>query len=276
MGLFVDWKSDLEPFARNALQQAGYSTPYQPIDVFLLNIEASISAYLTRSIEDQSARKAHDRLRKLLNLVNDSDPPIGLIRKHIKSLPEPAKGWLLRRGSALWLDLVGGEFSEAVFDKWVQLSEPLELLRVLKSLVSEGGMMLDGRKDRRPKKIFEPMIMGVIRGTGKGLSDGGRPKASAHDELVMHLAIDWTNATGEQPQKKRSDSEGFSGLVHQIFNSLGVEDTQGNNNTNKVNHAEQALRRFWAAVANGGYAPVRKQRSNPHPKSTGPKRGMEP
>lgn len=259
MGLFVDWKSDLEPFARNALQQAGYSTPYQPIDVFLLNIEASISAYLTRSIEDQSARKAHDHLRKLWNLVNDSDPPIGLIRKHIKSLSEPAKGWLLRRGSALWLDLVGGEFSEAVFDKWVQLSEPLELLRVLKSLVSEGGMMLDGRKDRRPKKIFEPMIMGVIRGTGKGLSDGGRPKASAHDELVMHLAIDWTNATGEQPQKKRSDSEGFSGLVHQIFNSLGVEDTQGNNNTNKVNHAEQALRRFWAAVANEGYSPVRKQ-----------------
>jgi hypothetical protein len=92
------------------------------------------------------------------------------------------------------------------------------------------------------------MIMGVIRGSGEGLGNGGRPKPSASDELVMLLAIDWTIATGEEPRNGRGDSEGFSGLVHRIFDIIGIESSKNSYGTERSNGAEQALRRYWAAV----------------------------
>ena len=249
----------LDPFVRTALRQAGYSLRIEAIRAFLENIEASVAAYLAHPSDEPSARKAHDALKRIWKLLNDTDPAIGVLRTRVQSLPAPAKRWLLQRGAALWEHLAGGEFSQDAFDLWVKSANPTELVRILQSLVSEGGMMLDGRQDREPKRTFEPMIMGVIRGTGEGLSEGGRPSLSARDELVMHLAIDWLHATGERPQQGRSDKEGFAGLVYMIFDLLEIKSIRKSNSADENNGAEQALRRYWASVANDGYAPKRKK-----------------
>ena len=245
-----------------ALRHAGYSLPPEAIESFVKDIEASVGAYPTYFERGQFTRKAHKALMKVWGLLNDPDPPVGLIRTQTKSLPRPAKAWLLQRGKALWIQLVGGNFSEAIFDEWLQFAKPPELLNVLNSLISEGGMMLDGRKDRQPRRTFEPMIMGFIRGTGEGLSQGGRPSLSARDELVMHLAIEWLQATGDLPSRGRSEKEGFAGLVYTIFDLLGIKSTRKDNSADENNGAEQALRRYWAAVANDGYTPKRKKSPN--------------
>lgn len=249
----------LNPFVRTALRQAGYSLRTAAIEAFVRDLEASVAAYQAHASEETSARKAHDALKRIWKLINDPDPAIGVLRTRVQSLPAPAKRWLLQRGTTLWERLVGGEFSGPVFEAWIQSADATELVRVLQSLVSEGGMMLDGRSDRQPKRGFEPMIMGVIRGTGEGLSEGGRPSPSARDELVMHLAIDWLQATGEPPLRGRSDKEGFSGLVYMIFDLLEIKSIRKSNSADENNGAEQALRRYWASVANDGYAPKRKK-----------------
>lgn len=252
----------LNPFVRTALRQAGYSLRTAVIEAFVRDLEASVAAYLAHAPDEPSARKAHDALKRIWKLLHDTDPAIGMIRTRVQSLPAPAKRWLLQRGATLWERLVGGEFSGPVFEAWIKSADATELVRVLLSLVSEGGMMLDGRSDRQPKRGFEPMIMGVIRGTGEGLSEGGRPSPSARDELVMHLAIDWLQATGEPPLRGRSDKEGFSGLVYMIFDLLEIKSIRKSNSADEHNGAEQALRRYWAAVADDGYAPKRKKPSD--------------
>ena len=105
-----------------------------------------------------------------------------------------------------------------------------------------------GRKDRKSKTRFEPMIMGIIRGTGEGLGQGGRPNLSARNELVMHLAIDWLNATGTMPQQGRSDKKGFAGLVHIIFDLDEIKSSRKSKSDKEPNGAEQALRRYWSAI----------------------------
>lgn len=272
----INWIEDIEPFARSSLRQANYSLRTETFDIFLKNIEASISYYFEIADDDQPLRKSHNALRKLWQICHGSDPPVGVIRKRVLALSGPAKDWLLQRGSARRTEFLGEEFSEAIFDKWVQTAKPSELVKVIKSLVSEGGMMLDGRKDRRAKRIFEPMIMGVVRGKGDGLSKGGRPKPSAADELVMYLAIDWAIATGKEPHNGRSDSEGFSGLVHQIFDTIGIESSKNSYGTEKSNGAEQALRRYWAAVETYRNESAQKVWMDPHSETTTPNKDVEP
>lgn len=251
--------SEISPFVCNALRQAGYRLQREALDKFSRNIGASVSVYRLRQGDIASTRQAHDALRRLWKSLEAEDAAIGVIRIRASSLPEPAKAWIQTRAARLWDHLVGGKFSNGAFDLWVKSAEGPELVSVLKTLICEGGAMIRGRDDRPAKLQFEPMIMGVIRGMGEGFGKGGRPSLSARDELVMHLAIDWTQATGQQPLRMRRDSEGFSGLVHRIFDVLEVVDVQAPDEVPDHNGAEQALRRYWAAVENRGYTPLRKK-----------------
>jgi len=56
--------------------------------------------------------------------------------------------------------------------------------------------------------------------------------------LVMHLALDWLHATGQQPQKGRDDKRGFGDLVHSVFDWLEVT-------RDPRQAAIYALRRYW-------------------------------
>lgn len=250
--------SEISPFVVDALRQARYRLQRETLDQFSRNIGDSVSVYRLRQGNVASTRQAHDALRRLWKSLEAEDPAVGVIRIRARSLPEPAKTWLKKRAERLWNRLIGEEFSEDGFDLWVKSAEGAELVQVLKTLISEGGALVRGRTDRPAKKQFEPMIMGVIRGTGEGFGKGGRPGLSARDELVMHLAIDWTQATGQQPLRMRRDSEGFSGLVHRIFDILEGVDGSESDDIPDNNGAEQALRRYWSAVENSGYPPLRK------------------
>lgn len=258
MSDFTEWRPELEVLARAALRQAKHAVSREYLARFLQSIEASVEAYYSRSKDVGAPRKAHDAMRRLWQSLNDPDPSIRLIRSRTQALPLSARTWVLKRAALHWPCLVGGDYSEAAFDRWILSAEATDLVEVLKVLVSEGGRLMIARPDRPTSLHFEPMIMGVIRGMGEGFGKGGRPSLSARDELVMHLAIDWMQATGEPPQRGRRDCDGFSGLVHRIFDVLEVVNVQGPDEVPDHNGAEQALRRYWAAVENRGYPPLRK------------------
>jgi hypothetical protein len=54
----------------------------------------------------------------------------------------------------------------------------------------------------------------------------------------MHLAMDWSHATGSPPKPRRSDNTGFGDLVHSVFQWLNLPEGS----------AAYALRQYWTAV----------------------------
>lgn len=88
------------------------------------------------------------------------------------------------------------------------------------NISAEGGRVVEGRSrggGKRSGKRLEPMIMGEVRGGGATRHRGGRRRDLAHQDVVMHLAMDWLTATGELPKPGRSDDTGFGDLVHSVF-----------------------------------------------------------
>ncbi len=240
--------TDLDIFVRNALRDEGHILKADKIHSFFGNIRHSIAVYSSQHVDEVPARISYNALKRLWGAINQTVPSIGLIRANVLSLPHAAKFHLMRRATSILTDHFADDFSENIFDDWVRSANPPELIRILKILISEGGMIVNGRKGRKSQQIFEPMIMGVIRGTGIGLGQGGRPILSARDELVMHLAVDWLNATGKAPQQGRNDKKGFAGLVHIIFDLLEIKSTRKSDSTDEANGAGQALRRYWSAI----------------------------
>jgi len=228
--------TEIDIFARNALRDEGHDLESNQTRSFIDSIKQSLAIYSLHNADEVPSRIAYNALKQLWQAINKPDPSIGLIRVAVKSLPRPGKEHLLRRGAMLWKGVRAEDFSEHIFDAWLQSANPPELLHILNCLLIEGGMVIDGRKDRQSEKIFEPMIMGVMRGTHKGLSVGGRPTHSSRDELVMNLAIDWLKVTDHSPKRGRNGKNGFSGLVHLVFESAEIKG------------AEQALRRYWSDV----------------------------
>ena len=231
----ADFISIIDPFARTALRQAGYRLHIDVIRTFLSNLAASVAVYRSGATDEPSARDAHDALRQVWRLPQARDPDPEEIRRRLAGLPGPARAWICQRAGLRWPLLTGQPYSQGALDRWLATAGQAELIRGLEALIAEGGALVEGRRDRPPRRSFEPMIMGVIRGSGAGLSRGGRPTVSARDALVMHMAVDWAQATGDVPRKQRHDRDGFAGLVHRVFDELEIEAP------------DQALRRYWTA-----------------------------
>ena len=230
--------SDLRGWAKSALRQAGISNSATMLDALMTGIAESIANYQTETAKRATFRKAHNALRALFALLENEDPSPALIRKKFQELPSTAAAWVERRAKVRWPHLLGSEFSNKAFKAWLVSTSREDLVRVLRVLVSEGGVVLEGRcDDRRPKPRLEPLIMGTARGAGGSKLPGGRPPAEARDDLVMNLALDWYRATRQMPALKRGDTDGFPGLVHRVFDLCGIKG------------AEQALRRYADQVS---------------------------
>jgi len=99
-------------------------------------------------------------------------------------------------------------------------------------LSAEGARWVAGRSrggGKRSAPRLEPMA---------ARDRGGRPGNEGHQDLVMHLAIDWLIATDKKPRPSRTDSNGFGDLVHCVFQWLNMPDGS----------ATYALRQYWAAT----------------------------
>ncbi|MGA8587058.1 MAG: hypothetical protein WB715_25050 [Roseiarcus sp.] len=222
-----------------------------PFDRLICDIEDSIADFRA-SARGGSFREAHDALRRLWELSQEDDLPVGLLRARIQSLPKRAAEHLNRHGP-------GGIDSEQL--RAAQCWEPdaKEIALTTRILAAEGAMIVEGRSrghGRRSGRRAEPIILGEARGAGprthkggqpkKPTHKGGRPKNADQQELIRFLACDWLRATDRPPACGRSDYRGFGDLVHSVFQWLGLEES-----------ATYALRQYWAEIEEGkGYEPT--------------------
>jgi type II secretory pathway component PulJ len=203
-------------------------------------IEVSIDQFC-RAEAEGTFREAHDTLRELWELSHVDDPPVAVLRARIQALPRQAIEYLDRRVQIVIARLFPTDPPVTRFLEWAGTADRAKLVAATRVLSADGGRIVKGRSRGSGKRSglrLEPMIMGEMRGAGARHGRGGRPRNAKHQALIMHLAMDWTSATGEAPKSGRSDYTGFGELVHSIFQWL---DLPGGSSA-------QALRRYWADV----------------------------
>jgi hypothetical protein len=201
-------------------------------------IAESISAYLAE-VDDRTAMLDWAvQLRLLAQLVLSGEPSIGLIRTRVAGLPAP----LVRRIEARALRLADQVPACAIVGSdllgWAKVAPATVLIPLLRLCVVEGGAVVLGR-DRptgRPSaRRLEPVVFGrgrAVRGLPK--LAGGRPADDAEVRLIAHLAVDWLESTGIEPEAGRDGNSAFSGLVYSVFGWLDIEDK-----------AQHCLKQYW-------------------------------
>jgi hypothetical protein len=236
--------SDHRGWVRAALTQAGIAPNPATVDDLMDRIARSVDIFRAETATRVPLRASHNALRALFMLLEEEDPSPALIRKRFGELPPPAARWVARRAKLVWPRLTKKkETSDDAFGSWLATAPRDDLIRILRALVTEGGVPVQRRSDDRPAKCrFEPMIMGTSLGGKEAKRRGGRPPEEENDDLVMNLALDWLHATGQKPVLKRSESNGFPGLVHRVFDHF------------KIKGAEPALRRYVGAVRRASQA----------------------
>jgi hypothetical protein len=203
------------------------------------DIESSIAHFLSTAPEG-TFRDAHDALRRLWELSHEDDPPVRVIRARIAALPKQAVEYVDRRAPIVVSRLFRDESPVTRFLEWAARANPSKLIRATQVLAAEGGRIVEGRSrgvGKRSSPRLEPWIMGEVRGAGAARHRGGRPEHPHHQELVIHLALDWLRATYETPKPGRSGNCGFGDLVHSVFQWLDLPGS-----------ATYALRQYWAEV----------------------------
>jgi hypothetical protein len=213
-------------------------------------IESSIGHFLATEPQG-SFRDAHDALRQLWEWSHDEDPPIGLLRVRLSDLPNEAREYIGGRAPRVISALLGETIAAGPFESsertykrfldWVRVADGSKLVRAIQVLSGDGGRIVEGRSrgpEKRSGPRVEPEIMGEVRGTGSVRHRGGRPTNERHQMLVVQLANDWLNGTGEPPKRGRSDGTGFGDLVHSVFQWLTLAEES----------AAYALRQYWDTV----------------------------
>jgi len=199
----------------------------------------SITAYLAEVGDRPDVSDWVARLRPLAQLLLSDAPSIGLIRTRVAGLPAP----LIRQIEARALRLADQVPACAIVGSdllgWAKVAPATDLISLLRLCVVDGGAVLLGRNrpsGRQSAPHFEPVVLG----RGRGMSwlpklVGGRPADDAEVRLIAHLAVDWLESTGVEPEAGRDGNSAFSGLVYSVFGWLDIEDK-----------AQHCLRQYWA------------------------------
>jgi hypothetical protein len=241
----------------SCLQAAQISLRAAEFQKLVQVIEDTIERFRDAKAEG-TFREARGELRKLWQLSHDDDPSVAALRARLVALPKEAIEQVGSRSRVVIPELFPGvTIGDEPFDppqrlaarflEWAAAAEGTKLVTALRVLSEEGARITKGRSrggGKRSRLRLEPLILGKVRGTGTRNHTGGRPTEIRRHELVMHLALDWLLATGQEPEANRSDLGGFSSLVHRVFEWLQIDDADSAGEA-----ATYALRRYWAAVA---------------------------
>ena len=201
-------------------------------------IEASVSTYLAEEHDQADRADWVGQLRSLAQLLLSDDPSIGLIRTHVARLPAPLIRQIEARALRLANQVPACLAVASSLVRWSKVASAADLIPVLRLCVGEGGAVLAGGMrptGRRSKAHLEPIVLG----RGWHMSwlpklEGGRPADNAEVRLLAHLAVDWLESTGVEPEAGRDGNSAFSGLVYSVFGWLDIEDK-----------AQHSLRQYW-------------------------------
>lgn len=201
-------------------------------------IEASISAYLSEESDRTALFDWVGQLRSLAQLLLSDAPSIGLIRTRVERLPAPVIRQIESRALRLADQVPDCAIVGSDLLGWAKLAPATDLIPLLRLCVVEGGAMVRGQDrptGRQSAPHFEPIVFGRGRAVpGLPKLEGGRPADNAEVRLIAHLAVDWLESTGVEPEAGRDGNSAFSGLVYSVFGWLDIEDK-----------AQHSLRQYW-------------------------------
>jgi hypothetical protein len=177
-------------------------------------------------------------MASLVRLLLAFDPSIVLIRACVASLPEPLLSWIEARALRLADQVPACANVGSDLLGWAKAAAPSDQISLLRLCVVEGGAVLAGQMrptGRQSAPHFEPVVFGRGRAVpGLPKLEGGRPADNAEVRLIAHLAVDWLESTGVEPEAGRDGNSAFSGLVYSVFGWLDIEDK-----------AQHCLRQYW-------------------------------
>jgi hypothetical protein len=198
-------------------------------------IETSISSYLA---EGFGAGEAAPVLRSLALRLTQDEPSVGEIRDLIRALPSFAVEQIEARALHLADQVPDCAIVGSDLLGWAKMAPATDLIPLLRLCVAEGGAMVRGQ-DRPTGRQSAPHFEPIVRGRGRGVPGlpklaGGRPADDAEVRLIAHLAVDWLESSGVEPEAGRDGNSAFSGLVYSVFGWLDIEDK-----------AQHCLRQYW-------------------------------
>lgn len=201
-------------------------------------IEASVSTYLAEEPDQADRADWVVQLRSLAQLLLSDAPSIGLIRARVARLPAPLVRQIESRAVRLADQVPACATVGSDLLGWAKLAPATDLIPLLRLCVVEGGAMVHGQDrptDRQSAPHLEPVVFGRGRAVpGLPKLQGGRPAGDAEVRLIAHLAVDWLESTGVEPETGRDGHSAFSGLVYSVFGWLDIEDK-----------AQHSLRQYW-------------------------------
>jgi hypothetical protein len=249
-------------WVRNCLRKAGVGL-VEPFDDFIDRIERSVDHFRAAKPEGRF-RQAHDALRDIAIRSREEDPSPAQLLGRLRTLPSQALEDLGRRAPRAIPKLFPGENLDGLpfeapekfaarFLRWAESAPPKALVRALRSLSTDGGRWVKGRSrggGKRSAAQFEPQVLGVVRGSSETKPKGGRPSEDLRHQLVIRLALNWCEGTGQMADQGRSDQTGFGELVHSVIAwlyvpSLGTQDVIDEAIESAREKANYALRRYW-------------------------------
>jgi len=222
-----------------AVESLGLQNKVSMSEALCDRIAESVSAYLAEVGDRADVSDWAAQLRPLAQLVLSDESCIGLIRTRVAGLPAPLVRQIEARALRLAEQVPACANVGSDLLGWAKVAPAADLIPVLRLCVVEGGAVLDGRNrpsGRQSAPYFEPVLLG--RGRGMGWLPklvGGRPADDAEVRLIAHLAVDWLESTGVEPEAGRDGHSAFSGLVYSVFGWLDIEDK-----------AQHSLRQYWA------------------------------
>ena len=222
-----------------AVESLGIRNEVSVSEALCDRIEASVCVCIAEGSSGFGAGNAAPALRSLALRLTQEDPSVVEIRDLITALPPAAVEQIEARAlrladqvpacASLGSDLLG----------WAKVTPATDLIPLLRLCVVEGGAMVPGQDrptDRQSAPHLEPVVFGRGRAVpGLPKLQGGRPADNAEVRLIAHLAVDWLESTGVEPEAGRDGNSAFSGLVYSVFGWLDIEDK-----------AQHSLRQYWA------------------------------
>jgi hypothetical protein len=201
-------------------------------------IEASVSVYRAEVSGNLGAGQASPALRSLALRLTQEDPSDVEVRDLITALPPAAVEQIEARALRLADKVPACATVGSDLLGWSKITTATDLIPLLRLCVVEGGAMVPGQDrptDRQSAPHLEPVVFGRGRAVpGLPKLQGGRPADDAEVRLIVHLAVDWLESTGVEPEAGRDGSSAYSGLVYSVFGWLDIEDK-----------AQHSLRQYW-------------------------------
>jgi hypothetical protein len=232
-----------------------------PFEEFIGHLEVIIGHFHTTEAKE-TPREVRDALMEIARLSREDDPSVGLLRMRLQSLPQEALKDVARRARIVLPRIRGERFESEPFEPpgrfidrflvWVEQAARDELVEGARQLSSEGGERRQGKSRGGEKRSADRLGLRV-RGRVRGPGTDGRPSHEALHNLTLKLAILWHRATGQMPERGRSDKTRFGKLFFLICELIHAPKAVSRDAIDEASEqasgaASYSLRRYWEQV----------------------------